>query len=542
MRWLLPMLALACVQDGEPVPPEPEVPVDTEVDTETPEEPLNYTVTSVQTACETPELRNAAIFDVVNSPAFDLDVTRRLEGGGLTVADFDADGRLDVFLPGSVGFQLQMQHEPMVFTEEGADRITADLSRAAAASAVDYDADGDLDLFVVRFGEPNVMLANDGDGVFTDVTASTGITGVHRSQSSSWGDMDGDGDLDLAIGNYGPRPEDAFADEDAFEVSDPSQLWENLGDGTFVDRSDLLPQRLHDAHTFMTSWLDVDNDGDQDLLYINDFGWARPSALLWNDDGVLRLDDGGAGIAADFAGMGLGVGDINGDELPDFVQSSWTEISLLVSAGGFWVESATAKGLVPRFDAPPDQLFGWGAELGDIDNDGDSDALVNFGYWDEYAPIFRQTDGVFLQDDVGLFADASIAFGLNDTAASRGLLLVDINDDGHLDVLKRRLGESTPMHVSRCSNKHWLRVRPRMADGPNPFAVGARVRFVAGDRVWSRSVHAGSTSMYSAGPPEVHVGLDDLARVDRIEVLWPNGEVSVMEDVTADQVLDITLQ
>jgi hypothetical protein len=556
---LLPALALLAACAGETDDP-PEVvdttdtPSDTVVDTVETDPPEETGDTGVEPAlpnhevvahgvvtCADPDARLEARYDVLHATAIDDDATlpRRLEGGGMAVGDFDDDGRYDILIVGYDESDLRMQTTTMVFYSEPERLGGVDLTRGSGATAVDYDGDGDLDLFVTRFDQPNVMLANDGTGQFTDVTVSTGITGTHKSQTSSWGDMDGDGDLDLFVGNYGPRPTGDFGEPMLFATSDPSQLWENLGDGTFVERSDLFPQDLHDAHTFMSSWLDVDLDGDSDLWIVNDFGATRPSRLYLNTPAGL-VEDTTTGLNTDMSGMGVGVGDVNNDELPDFLISSFREQRLFVSrAGPYWIEEHLARGMVVNPLPDVKQLFGWGAELADVDNDGDDDGVVTFGWWDEYAEEPEQLDGYWVQDASGDFSDQAPSLRLDDPNANRGLLALDLNDDGTLDLLKRRLGRSTPMYVSRCDDKAWLRVRPRMATVPNTHAVGARVRVVGPDKVWSRHVTAGGTSMYSSAPAEVHVGLGDLDEV-AVEIVWPDGERSDLGTVDTRQILDVT--
>jgi hypothetical protein len=464
----------------------------------------------------------------------------RLTGGAVAVADLDADGRLDVFLPSIVEVGLWMQDGTGEFVDQGVERLGGiDLTEATGASIVDVDGDGDLDVFVTRWEAQNVLLINDGQGYFTDGTMASGISGTGRSQTSSWGDMDRDGDLDLFVGRYGPRPEDAFVDEELLEIADSSQVWENMGDGTFLDRSEILPQDVHESYTFMSGWYDLDDDGWTELLIINDFGWSRPSRIFWNTPSGLVMESGDSGFAQPFAGMGLGVGDLNGDEVLDFVQSSWRDTSVLVSNSGRWYEYAQVLGLESDWEGDPQQIFGWGTEMFDIDNDGDLDVVMNFGHWDEYGPQRRQLDAVFIQEEDGSFIDRARVWGMDDEGASRGLAVGDLNRDGRLDVVKRVLDGGTPMYISRCSEDAWLGVNLR-SEAPNTFAVGARVRFISGDQVWVRHVQAGGTSMYSARQPAVHVGLGLVDVLDAVEVIWPGGEVSRLERVPTRQFLEIS--
>lgn len=547
-RVSIVLLLAACTANPDGDPDTDPTVTDTTQDSDTdPQDSDNPDSVQVEMSgtiqCTDPSLRDETPWDRVaaQQPTLADPQSFTIIGGGIATADFDGDEDLDVFIPGPVDAQLHMQQPDGTFDREEDSRLLAiDMSGATGASVVDFDADGDLDIFVTRWREPNLMLANDGTGHFFNVTVTTGITGAYRSQTSSWGDKDGDGDLDLFVGNYGPRPKEGLATTN-FEVADPSRLWENQGDGTFIETSDVFPQDVHDAYTFMSSWYDLDIDGDLDLLIVNDFGWARPSRVFWNTPNGLEMDPGGAlgaGIDLPFAGMGLGIADLNNDERPDFLQTSWKEISLLVSRPeGFWVEESGSRNIHVTYSDGPRQIFGWGAELVDIDNDGDHDGVANFGYWETYAEVFEQRDALYIQED-GVFTEQAQAWGMDDAGYNRGLITADVNNDGMIDVIKRDLNGTSPMYLSRCNEAAWLRVRPRM-DGPNTHAVGARIRFVSGTKVWTRTVVAGGTSMYSGGPPEVHVGLGDRDTLDLVQILWPDGEVTDITDVGTRQIIDV---
>ncbi len=467
-----------------------------------------------------------------------------LVGGGIVLRDFTGDGRLDVALPGAVRFQLHVQQPDGIFEEDAAAHFAPGLldtlDRATSAAPADVDDDGDLDLYVTRWQAPDVYLRNDG-GVFVDATAAVGLTAPPgRSQSAAWGDMDGDGDLDLAVGRYGPRPADPFAEFADFEVADPSLLFENLGDGTFRDVSDRIPGAIHDGYTFTVAFHDLDLDGDQDLMFVHDFGWARPSRILWQDAGALVLDDArDAWFALSFAGMGLGVGDLNGDGVLDFVQSSWRETSVLVSDAGTWYEEDALRELLPRSRPPLSQVFGWGTEVFDLENDGDLDVAMGYGHWDDYDAPEGQVDALYIARNTGVFEDRAAEFEMDQDMATRGVVAGDLNGDGYPDLVKRHPGERTTMFLSRCGDRSWVKVRLRQP-APNVDAVGARVAAIHEGMVQVRTVTAGGHSMYVAGPTEALIGTGQLDAIDQVVITWPDGAVTTVDDVATNQVLTVT--
>jgi hypothetical protein len=164
-----------------------------------------------------------------------------------------------------------------------------------------------------------------------------------------------------------------------------------------------------------------------------------------------------------------------------------------------------------------------------------------FGYWNFYTGAgdpLQQNDGLWINDG-GQFRDEGPAMGVADPGVGRGALLVDLNGDGWLDLVKRSLNEPTPMYLSNCGDEAWVTVSLR-APSPNTHAVGATVRVISGESVHTRWIQAGSASMYAGHPPMAHVGLGMVDTVDAIEVVWPDGAVSRVEGVAARQHLTLT--
>ena len=495
-------------------------------------------VASDPIVCTDPSQRAAAPFDVIRSRE-EREKKNWFWGAGAIVGHFDADAHLDVLLPGFWETYLYRGQPADLFDDHTDDLAGLPLAGAAGGSTADYDGDGDMDVLVTRFLAPDVLLRNDG-GQFVDVSEAAGIQRESkRSIASSWGDIDADGDLDLFVGGYGVIDQSREDPDHAnFDPGDPAALYLNNGDGTFTDVSDRLPAEAHDGLTFTGGFVDVDLDGALDLYIVNDFGNSFPNVLLRNQgDGTFLLHPE-AGLDIAMTGMGVAIGDLNGDLFPDFAMGAWNGNHLLKSTAVGWVDYTDAVGFVNDLDRT--QKIGWGVEFHDLDNDGDLDMPMVYGHLDAtYESSERQPDAMYLQHADGTFEDVGQDWGFNHPTVGRGFVVADLDDNGWLDVVKRDLAGPSLVYVAKCGEAHWLRVRLHQG-GMNRFAVGARVEFeVAGDSALrSRTVLAGSAGHASGPPPEVHVGLGDAAATT-VRVVWPDGEVSVLPNVAADRILDI---
>jgi hypothetical protein len=455
----------------------------------------------------------------------------------VVVADLTGDGRLD--------FLVLDRDQPHLWANMG-DGVWENQSdgwlpalgmpggdarwRANVAGAADLNGDGFLDVYIgstldadrILFGRaeaPMVLM----DGPF--------FSG-RKPRCLAFGDTDGDGDLDLFIGHDAETPGTEAA---------RNELLINDGEGVFLPfDGEFRPEEVEGV-TMHCAIIDFDRDGLQDIYVINHYpSYGYKNSMLFNDGvgGFGSTDGSGADILGH--GMGLGLADINGDDLPDLLISDVDVIHLLESMGPrLWFDSALSRGLSP--DGDRDQSSAWGGLLADVDNDGLLDAWVNFGpisrSLDSDREANEQPDALWIQQPDGMFEDNAVEMGVAGTGAGRSIVLADLNEDGFLDSVSVYRHSRPVVRMSRCSSKAWLTVRLRRSDFPYG-AVGAVVKVWADGRTWSRWM-AGNLGYASSGPFEMYFGLDEAAMVDRMEVTWPDGSVSTFKDFATRQIITI---
>jgi hypothetical protein len=496
-----------------------------------------------QQVCADPSRRDALRYDRRQTPRSQPVGEPNLIGGAIAIEDYDLDGHLDIFMPGETQHEFRWGTGQDYVADEAV-LAGLDLAMSTGATNVDLDADSDPDVLVIRWERPPVLLRNNGDRTFTDITAQSGLGAYQtKAQSASWADIDGDDDLDLFIGSYGIRTEIDVNEPEPDCVTDREpdlpQLWRNEGDGTFSDISGLLPPQVGEGYIFMSGFYDLDDDGFPELFTAHDDGLCAPSLLLDNVGGESFVVDEGSAFHPASHDMGMAVGDLNGDELPDFALTSFEVLPVLESTrsglgdnGAIWIDSAAARGI----SLVQGQAYGWGTEFGDLDNDADLDLVATFGYWDYYDGSLdprEQPDGLWLQGSDGLFGQVAPEWRVADTGYSRTVVMADLNRDGWLDMAKRVLDAPTLMDLSRCGTESWLLVRLQ-DEGANRNGIGARIIARSEGEKQVRWMQSGSSGMYSGSPLEVHFGLGQAETVD-LEIVWPDGERTPLDGVPTRQ-------
>ncbi len=488
-----------------------------------------------------------------------------LMGGGAALFDMDADGDLDAFCVQS-GSLLEpgQQGGHRLFENDGTGHFV-DVSAGSGVdvpgygmgvAAGDYDADGRIDLYITNVG-PNVLLRNLGGGRFEDVTAAMAVGDPAWGTSACFLDLEPDGDLDLFVTNYvgweygadeecfGPSGVPDYCGPSIFDAPTRDTLYRNDGEG-FVDVSEEVGLGAVFGNGLGVVPADLDGDGRLDLFVANDL----LADQLWfrGEDGrfVERADV--AGVAVDptgsaRAGMGVDVADIDSDLDLDLivVHMARETDGLFVNQGRYFTEETTRLGV----GLATHQRTRFGVGFLDFNQDGLLDLYFSCGRVNLQMEPIDSADpyaepNVLLRGRVGGgFEGTGLADGTlrAQAATSRGAAFGDVDGDGGVDILvvNRDAAANLLMNVvPRRGN--WLSVR--LVDGGRD-ALGAQGVFHVGEERVRRDVKP-AYSYLSSCDPRLHLGLGSAQRVEALEVRWLDGARESFGPFEANQALELT--
>ena len=471
--------------------------------------------------------------------------------GGCILEDFDNDGFTDIVASawGMTG-QLRYFHNDGNgrFTERTAHCGFAGVTSGLNIQQTDYNNDGWLDIWVLRgawLGKagrlPNSLLRNNGNGTFTDVTEEAGLLSFHPTQTAVWFDYDGDGWLDMFVGN-----ETATATR--AKDPDPCELFHNNRNGTFTECAAAVGLNVNRFVKGVAS-ADYDHDGRPDL-YLS----CRRAGenILFHNDGP--AEPGGTnGTRWKFSQVtrSAGVHDTNLVSFPtwffDYDNDGWED--LFVS--GYWIEQvgdiAASYMKMPHMAALP-RLFRnngngsfsdmtvaakldracltMGCNFGDLDNDGWLDMYLGTGDPDFTTLIpnrmFRNAEGKFFQD-------VTTATGTGHLQKGHGVGFADLDHDGDQDIYAVIGGAYTGdnyrnalfMNPSGPTNR-WLKLKLE-GTRSNRAAIGARIKVVVstptGARAMFKTVNSGGS--FGSNPLRQEFGLANATNITAVEVFWP---------------------
>ena len=485
----------------------------------------------------------------------------RMNGSGAACLDFDGDDDWDLYLVNGAG---GAETTNALYRNEGDGTFTPmlrecgalDPGEGMAVSVADYDNDGRPDIFVTNFGG-FVLLHNEQGERFTDVTREAFPDGVAKIWygGSAWGDFDGDGNLDLYVCGY----VDLARRRSNADVRFPMDfegfgniLYRNNGDGTFSDVT--ASAGVMDGFRKSMQVLVADFNGDHrpDILVAND---TDPSGLYLNrGDGTFKQFSGPSGVSSTDGSMGIAYGDYTGDGMMDLYISNYSgEADLLLTmVDNVSSNDGSLRNAIFEADFRSPVVLqrtwakvGWGTGFFDADDDGDLDLFVAGGHLNSVTADNRDENLLFENTGKGRFRDVSRESGIlaPGKRIHRSAIFGDYDRDGRIDIYVVNNGEEAYRadsdrtgvllrNVSETGN-HYLGIRLQ-GTRSNRDALGTKLSLTAAGVTQVRE-HVSGAGYFSANAPEIHFGLGAADRIESLEIRWPAGATQVYTDLEVDR-------
>jgi enediyne biosynthesis protein E4 len=496
--------------------------------------------------------------------------------GGLALFDFDNDGLIDIYFvdsltvatatdPGAARSALYRNRGNSQFEDVTDKAGVGHPGWGMGVCTADIDGDGWEDVYGTALGG-NRLYRNRHDGTFADTTGQAGVAVGGWSAGCGFADYDHDGDLDLFVSRYvkidlGNLPQfgkDKTCQYRGVSVQcgprglpgESDVLLRNDGNGRFTDVS--LQAGVSDPRAYFglgIAWFDANDDGWIDLYVANDSG---PNFLYLNQkDGTFKevAFPMGVAVSADGAeqgSMGVAIGDYDhSGRFSLWVTNFAEEYNALYHHDGDHFTDASFRSKTAAASLP---YVGWGNAFFDYDNDGWLDLIAVNGH--VYPQLdrtrlggsagYRQRKLLYHNRGDGTFDEVGSRYGdaLMEERGSRGLAVADLDNDGRLDVVTNDLdGGPQVLHNELADAGNWIIVRLK-GRGPNTGAVGAVVTAQAGTVRQKRIVQSGS-SYLSQEDKRLHFGLGKAEQVDALEVAWPDGTATRLQNVKVNQMMQI---
>ncbi len=489
-------------------------------------------------------------------------------GNGITIFDYNNDGFMDLYLMNGTyiegisnpeGEKYEDSHNDLY--RNNGDGTFTEVSKAAgvdcphtwsmAAGAIDLNNDGFQDLYVLNYG-PNVFFHNNGNGTFTDITSSLGLSGPDTlngftkwSIGVSFWDYNHDGRLDAMVGNFMAFDPAYFTPGSPDMMPSPSEylgqasmLYEQQPNGKFIDVTKKNNLYYPDSKCMGLTVFDYDDDGDLDIFQANDH---QLNFLFRNDNGIYKEVGVQSGVAANSHGEGTGsmhasIGDIDGDGLIDILVSDLDYGALYKNLGnGFFKDITEESGVAVAMEGKGS----WGAQLFDYDNDGNLDIIAANGTAEELVPQYP----LLLEGDgKGHFKDVGKEHGayFSTKRSGRALAVWDFDNDGDMDIIISHLDKrGTPVLLRNDggNRNHWLGLTLKGKDGP-AASIGAKVTLTSGGKKHVM-INQWATSYLSNNDPRVHFGLGQVKKIDLLEVNWSDGKKETYNKIESDRYITI---
>lgn len=489
-----------------------------------------------------------------------FEVYEGMFGGGIAVFDANNDGFEDFYMTsGMKDDVLYLNRGDGTFTnifKASGLGITTNYVTQGVVSA-DFNRDGWVDLLVTTINTKdglkqiprakNLLFLNNGDTTFRDATSAFGLDDLYSfSTGANVGDVNADGYPDVYIGNYFLEYEgklDLISDATIVNANNKAKGYLLINKKGKSFKNEYANYGLtHTGFSFGALFSDYDNDGDQDLFVINDFGYkAIPNFLLENLYPKRKFKDVSKALEMDLKinSMGAAVGDYDNNGYLDYFMTNIRVNKFMVNQGPGqpFVDKLRELGL--SYIA-----ISWGANFADFDQDGDLDLFVNNG---DLNPNCVPMANLYFENVDGVFKEKSREMGVNDYGIGRGSVILDIDNDGDMDilfinqkaVLDYPVRSTTRLLRNDMKKGNWLKVQLKGVDS-DLHGIGSRVQIVVGNTQMLREIDGGGSSHLSQNSTIAHFGLGNATSVDSIIVTWPGNKKHVLVNQEVNRLITIT--
>ncbi len=497
-------------------------------------------------------------------------------GASVSIADVDRNGWPDLYFTNSRFEEPNALYlnEGGTFREAARGFGVADLNREGEGVSMgavwgDYDNDGWEDLLVYKYGYPQ-LLRNMQGRLFQDVTEGMGLRRWMNSNGAVWIDYDRDGLLDLYVAGYFREEIDLWNLEstrifhDSFEFArngGVNRLFRNTGEG-FLDVTTEMGVGST-RWTLAVAAADFDGDGWTDLYLANDYGPEELYLNRWGEGFVLEA----AGLRDDSkSGMSVSLGDVENRGRLDVYVTNISERGYLFQGNNLRLNQLPEYGRFQEVAEGPvaDAGWAWGAQFGDLNNDGRLELFVTNGfisadpeedYWYGMSMIGGASGRIIedalnwpdigsaslsgyersrllLRDTTGRFVDVAEWAGVGDTYDGRAVVFADLFNRGVQDVIVANQGGPALIYRNRVSDGgNWVGLELEGTTS-NRSAIGAEVTVEwAGGRL--RKVVDGGMGFASQNDRRLHFGLGAAVRTGLVSIRWPSGRLQELDGLDA---------
>ncbi|MCI0488629.1 MAG: CRTAC1 family protein [Blastocatellia bacterium] len=500
-------------------------------------------------------------------------------GAAVSVVDFDRDGWQDLYVTNSGEGSSNALYRNMgdgKFQDVAGEMGVADFNERETGVSMgtvwgDYDNDGYEDFFLYRWGRPE-LFHNDGGRGFTRVTEKANLPAWINANTAVWVDYDRDGRLDLFVGGYYAENINLWNLEttrmmpESFEYAQNGgrkYLFRNLGEGRFEEVSAQLGLESR-RWALAAAAADLRGTGYPDIFIANDYG---VSELFFNDGGK-RFREAGKATNVGYApksGMNAALGDVLNTGRFAIYVANISEEGILLQGNNLWVpKEGTAGDDLKYENLARDmgvELGGWsfGAQFGDLNNDGRLDLYLtngyvslnrNASYWYDFSKVAGgnsriisdaknwpsmegrslagyQQKRVWLNDGAGHFINVAQAVGANDVYDGRSVVLVDLWNRGVLDVVvANQRGPLLVYKNTAAPENRWIAFDLEGTES-NRSAIGAQVRVYWNGQEQLQEV-SGASGFCAQNQRRLHFGLGKQAAIEKVTIRWPSGKMQTL--------------